>query len=796
MSKPCSDCGLGQLCRDEDLVNQVGGMGEESTGIMFIGDVAGRYDCIMDEPFSGSVGMLLSECIQKAGYKRRDVYVTNLIKCAITKGKRGPKKDELEACSKFLDEEIRRIKPKVIVPLGAVATKYFLGNKKISDVRGYVFDMTFGNEEEGEELFSSMVVPTYSPKSLVARPSNLFELQSDIKKSFRILQHGNKQVPRNYVFTGDFEMVYNLLKTKKIYAWDIETTGLDMKNDDALTCAFSWEAGQAICIPFNLEWWRKIFALGIRNGSHTKFDPEFLEMRYNITVENWYFDTFAAIGLLNDNVAQGLKTLASVYTDVPYYNLSSKVNLSTDNIGEIAEYNNFDADVTFRLWEQFKELLTIEGYDDLFYKTVMPVNRMLIDIEVEGIPIDVEKLKTLSIQRNLSCIKMSKELNDVSPINWNSVAQVREVLYGKLGLKTSRKTPTGAKSTDVTTLTELAKIHKVPQLILDLRSHMKGLGTYLLGVEELEKTVPKTIPKELHQKYKLIKTEMRLLDYMDDLDSYTPEITTGLFKQMDVLTGKIHNQNKITGTVSGRLTSPLHTIPRDGGFRDCYYALPGWIFVGMDYKQFELRIAAYLAQEEELISILMSPDVKQLLTKLIINMDYDEEIWSAVKGVIYGTLYGRGAKSVAQEFGIEEAFAQQLINSFFKKFPKIKKLLNGFKADALGRGEIVDMVGRKRRFITKQYKIFDVDQDIVRQAVNFPIQAGSSAIFWPQVLKVHEHLRERESKLIHTKHDAIYLLIKEEERFLIGECKDILEKDTLMGDTQVDVKEGRHWGEC
>jgi DNA polymerase-1 len=569
-----------------------------------------------------------------------------------------------------------------------------------------------------------------------------------------------------------------------------------MFEDDALTCAFSWKPGHAICIPFDEDWWRKIFALGVRNGSHTKFDPEFLECRYNIHVENWYFDTFAAIGLVNDNVAQGLKTLVSIYTDLPYYNLDCKAGLANEKIEVVAEYNNFDADATLRVWMKVKEELKEEGVWDLYFKTTMPVNRMLISIEKEGIPVDIKKLKTLSVQRNLACLNMSKELNDIAPINWNSVVQVREVLYSRLGLKTSNKTPTGAKSTDVKTLTELAKNHRVPQMILNMRSHMKGLGTYLLGVEELVKDVPKTIPKENREKYKIIQTELKLLGYLDDLDSYTPEITTGLFKQMNTATGYIHNQNKITGTVSGRLTSPLHTIPRDGGFRDCYYALPGWIFVGMDYKQFELRIAAYLAQEKELISILMSPDVKQLLTKLIINLDYDEETWSAVKGVIYGTLYGRGAKSVAEEFDIDEAFARKLILSFFKNFKKVKMLLAGFKAEALGTGQIVDMVGRKRRFITKQYKIFDVDSDIVRQAVNFPIQAGSSAIFWPQVLKVYDHLRKYESKLIHTKHDAVYMLIKEEEKFLIDECKDLLEKDTLMGDTQVDVKVGRHWGEC
>ena len=196
------------------------------------------------------------------------------------------------------------------------------------------------------------------------------------------------------------------------------------------------------------------------------------------------------------------------------------------------------------------------------------------------------------------------------------------------------------------------------------------------------------------------------------------------------------------------------------------------------------------------LRLLDSPDVKKLLTKLIINLEYDEKIWSEVKGVIYGTLYGRGAKSISQEFGIEETFAQELLNSFYKNFKKIKKMLKGFRETALTTGEIVDMVGRKRRFITKQYKIFDDDAEIVRQAVNFPIQAGSSAIFWPQVLKVHDHLKDHKSKVIHTKHDAVYYKFADEEEHLIQECKLLLEKKTLIGDVQVDVKIGDHWGEC
>jgi DNA polymerase-1 len=777
MGTNCDDCGLGLEGRKNDLENRIAGNGSIETGIMFVGDVAGKYDCIIDEPFSGSVGMLLAECLEKGGYKRRDVYVTNLIKCAITKSKRAPKKDELEACEVYLKEEIKKIKPKVIVPLG-------------------VFDMDWEYEDEPEQNFSCKVIPTYAPKSLISRPMNLYEMQSDINRSFDVLEDGYEPIDTDYEYTDDYEKVYNMIKDKDIYAWDIETTGLDEFRDDIITCSFSWEEGQAICIPFNQEWFEKIFALGIRNVTHTKFDPKFLLCRYGIKVENWYFDTFAAVSILNDNIGQGLKSLASLYTDVRYYNLDSKVGLAREDIKVVAEYNNVDTDVTFRLYKKFYKMLGNNiKFHNLFFDTTMPVNRMLIEIEAEGIDVDIDKLKKITLERNLKILEINQELNDVAPINWNSVAQVREVLFGKIGLKSTRKTPTGAKSTDVKALTELAEKHRVPRLILDLRHQMKGVGTYLLGVEEFDHIIPKGLAKEKHEKYKLIKSEIAILDYLNDLDSYHPEIKSGLFQNLQD-DNRIHNQNRINGTVSGRLTSPLHTIPRDGGYRDCYVAPPLFKFVGMDFKQFELNIAAYEADETKLIEILKSPDVKQLLTKLIINLDYDEKTWSGVKGVIYGTLYGRGARSIAQEYNIDEDFAQELLNNFYKQFPKLKRLLKGYKKEALDNGFIEDMVGRRRRFYTKKYKIFDDDADIVRQAVNFPIQSGSSAIFWPQVLKVHEHLREHQSKLIHTKHDAIYLKVHKEEMFLIDEVKDLLEKDTLIGDTQVDVKIGEHWGEC
>ena len=773
--RKCDKCHLGKNSRNKRMNHWIMGEGNTDNKIMFVGDVIGQQDAVYGSPISGVIGMLLSECVEKAGYKLNDVYRTTLLKCMqLSKG--NPKPPEVLACKDYLEDEIFEIKPKVIVPLGAVATKYFLGNKKISDVRGYVFD----DIREGIRI-----MPTYHPSSLIKRPANLFEFQSDIYKAFRVLEGKYKPIPRKYIYTEDFQKVYNLVSKCNSYAFDIETTGLNTYNDNIVTCSFSFAEGSSICIPFNQEWYKKIFALNIRSVSHTKFDVLFLKNRYGIEVQNWYFDTYAAIGILNDNVSHGLKTLASVYTDVPYYNLESKLALDKEDINKVALYNNFDTDVTFRLYNIFKDWIVIDGYEDLFFKTIMPVNRMLIDIESTGITIDINRLKNLSLNKNLECVRIKRKLNDISPINWNSTKQVGEVLYKDLKLKCPSKTPTGAPCTNEAALKILENKHEAPKLLLELRHLVKGLGTYLTGV----------INKKEYSKVELIKTELQLLEYSENLSSYTPDYNTDLFKLLQY-DGKIHNSNNINGTVSGRLTSPLHTIPREGGYRELFTTEQGFMFGGMDYKQFELRIAAYLAKENKLIEILDSPDVKQQLTKMIINLDYTEDIWTQIKGVIYGVLYGRGSESIAIEFDMEAEFAEELKKGFFRNFKNVKKMLNGFRDDALFNGEIVDIVGRKRRFITKQYNIFDMDGDIFRQSVNFPIQAGSSAIFWPKVLDCHNYLKYKKSKVIHTKHDAVYFKIHQSEEDLIEKCKSILEKNTLIGDVLVDVKVGRNWGEC
>ena len=786
----CDRCELGKKVRARHSnTHFIMGSGNKKAKVMFVAEAPDSQDTMIGATFTGQYGMLLTELIEKAGYCESDTYKTTLIKCQPPGGK--TKVNHMVACRDYLEEEISKIRPDVIVPLGAVVSKYFLGPKKISDVRGYVHK----RDNVLTERYEPYIIPTYSIQAILGRPTNLVELQADVKRAFKVAENGYNPIKRTYSYSTQPGAVYKILEKCDAFAFDVETTGLDHYNDRVITCSFSIMAGQSVCLSFDQYWFEKIFALPCKKIAHTKFDSKILKCSHGIPTTNFYFDTFAAIQLLNDNAGAGLKNLASLYTDVPYYNLESKVRLQDEDINTVALYNNFDTDVTFRLWELFEIELRAQELDDMFFETTMPVNRMLLEIEEEGIDIDVKQLKTLSIDKNIEAIDLKLELDDISPINWNSPKQVGTVLFDELGLICPIKTPTGGNSTNEKVLNILKNKHAAPKLLLKLRSLNKGLGTYLAGVYDTKKMKPpKHIPKDQQERWKYLTAQIELLDYKKDIDSYEIE-ETDLFRLLQD-DGRIHNDNNINGTVSGRLTSPLHTIPREGGYRDVFVPGQGFKFVGMDYKQFELRITAWLAGETQLIAILDSPGCKEILTKLITGTEYTEEGWVQTKSIIYGTLYGMGPKRSAAELGIEESEAHELRDSFFNNFKKVKRLLGFFKRDSLSRGYIEDMVGRRRRFLTKNYKTFDMDGDIIRAAINFPIQAGSAAIFWPKVLEVHEYLRKHKSKVIHTKHDAVYFKIHEDEMDMVDELKDILEKDTLIGDVLMDVKIGDHWGEC
>jgi DNA polymerase len=184
--KNCKKCGLW-----EDRNNYAFGEGDPNAEIVFVGEAPGREEDKRGKPFIGSAGKVLSKTLEKAGLKRKDVYITNILKCR-PPNNRDPLPEEVKSCSPYLIRQIESIRPKVIVCLGKHASSFILelfglDFSSISRDRGRVYKLS----KWGLDLF---VVPTYHPAATLYRVQLKESFENDIRKIAEMLtSHRNSR---------------------------------------------------------------------------------------------------------------------------------------------------------------------------------------------------------------------------------------------------------------------------------------------------------------------------------------------------------------------------------------------------------------------------------------------------------------------------------------------------------------------------------------------------------------------------------------------------------------------------
>ena len=170
----CTRC---DLCHSR--TNAVPGMGSGESGVMFVGEAPGRNEDFRGRPFVGRAGHILTEALEKAGVSRKDVYITNTVKCR-PPNNRNPHRTERESCKDYLDAEIRLLKPRIICILGNVALKSLLGDDGITSKRGSIVKKD-----------NLVYFPTIHPAAVLYNPQLSHTLEQDIKKLFAILDSDN-----------------------------------------------------------------------------------------------------------------------------------------------------------------------------------------------------------------------------------------------------------------------------------------------------------------------------------------------------------------------------------------------------------------------------------------------------------------------------------------------------------------------------------------------------------------------------------------------------------------------------
>ncbi len=572
-----------------------------------------------------------------------------------------------------------------------------------------------------------------------------------------------------------------------IFAFDVET---DSKNDMlAVPIGFSLcpASGKACYIPVKAHDVTVLPAETVKArlkellenpkhkviGQNIKYDYKVLT-RWGVTIGQVFFDTMIAAWVLESGSmsAYGIDKLAEKYlghNTIKYTDLIEKKSgklLSDIDISRATDYAAEDADITYRLYLCFTELLQQAGLESVFYTVEMPIIRVLAEMELKGIRILPQKLKNLSKQYEADMSELEREVYTLCgrEFNLNSTKQLQEVLFAERKLKPVKKTKTGY-STDTQVLEILAAGTEdpVPRKMLEHRSLAKLKNTYL-----------DTLP--------------------------------GLINPQ---TGRIHTQFIQTGTSTGRLSSKdpnLQNIPiRDEEgrkIREAFVPAAGCVFLSADYSQIELAVLAHVADDALLIQAFNEGrDVHTETAAIIFNTGREQvspEQRRVGKTINFGVIYGMSSFRLARDLKLSKKDAEDFINYYFAKFSGVRAYIDETVKSAERSGYVKTLMGRRREILNINSKNRMEKMAARRIAVNTTIQGSAADIVKCAMRDIAAELsRNRlETSLILQVHDELIFEVPEPEFARVEPLvKNVMENIVkLKVRLKVNIEKGESWG--
>ncbi len=487
-------------------------------------------------------------------------------------------------------------------------------------------------------------------------------------------------------------------------------------------------------------------------GNDIKSAKLFLD-KYGIKVSGKLFDIMIAAYLISSSRSD--YQIAALLYD--YLKIGPLTKEDTDNKEAIFIY---------KLRQTLEEELADKELKDLFYKLGMPLVDVLFRIEKNGIKIDCGLLNKLSKDLDSQLNKLVQDIFRISKRTFNikSPKQLREILFNELKLPVVKKTKTGP-STDEEVLRKLSKQHKMPSLILEYRQLTKLKSTYI--------------------------------DVLPNL--------------CDKKTKKIHSNFSQTGTETGRLSSNnpnLQNIPikteLGRKIRAAFIASSlNWRLLSCDYSQIELRVLAHLSKDEVLIDAFKEDcDIHKATAALIHQVDINDVqdgMRAIAKTVNFGVIYGMSAYGLSKDLGISAQEAQDFIDTYFLRYPKVNEFINSQIEFARKKGYVSTMLGRRRYFPYINSKNIGLRQFSERQAVNATIQGSAADLIKLAMIDIQRELDKKnmQAKMVLQVHDElVFDFPKQEESELINIVRKGMEEAIkLEVPVKASLKIGQNWAQ-
>ncbi len=554
--------------------------------------------------------------------------------------------------------------------------------------------------------------------------------------------------PHKYVALetdADIKKLVADLKKHTEICFDTETTGIDANNTELVGLSFSVKPGEAYYIPCPadqkrtkqiLAHFESLFAdkKKIWVGQNTKYDLLVLKW-YGVELAGNIFDTMLAHYVIEPDGKRSMDILSERFLGYEPVHIEELIgkkgktqgNMRDVEIEKVKEYAGEDADITLQLKNVFEPLLGKKVVEKVFNEVEIPLVKVLVDMEYEGIKVDTGFLGVYSKQLEKDAKKAEESVYKQAGVRFNlaSPKQLGEVLFEKLKLDpAAKKTKTGQYQTGEDVLLKLAvKGHQIVDDILAFRELTKLKSTYVDALPQL----------------------------------------------INTKTGRVHTTYGQAVAVTGRLASNnpnLQNIPvrtdRGKEIRKAFIPRDNkHVLLSADYSQIELRIVAAISGDKNMCKAFKSgTDIHNATAARVYNVaeeDVTKEMRYKAKSVNFGIIYGQGAFGLADNLGISRTEAKQIIDNYKKEFPGIQKYMDDTINFARENGYVETLMGRKRWLRDINSANFTVRGFAERNAINSPIQGTAADMIKLAMQKVNTAMKKAkmQSKMLLQVHDEL-----------------------------------------
>jgi DNA polymerase-1 len=591
---------------------------------------------------------------------------------------------------------------------------------------------------------------------------------------------------------ADFDAWLVKLEQADLFAFDTETTSLNYMEARIVGVSFAVEAGTAAYVPFGHDY------LGVEEqldesvvlaklkpllesstkakvGQNLKYDRNVLR-NHGIELNGIEFDTMLESYVLDSTASRhDMDSLAKLYLDAgttKFEEIAGKgakqLTFNQIQLELAAPYAAEDADITLRLHHVlWPKLEADKALRSVLQDIELPLVSVLSNIERNGALVSKDLLSLQSNEIGVRLQELEKEAFELAgeEFNLSSPKQLGKILFEKLELPVIKKTPKGAPSTAEEVLTELALDYPLPKLLMEYR-----------GLSKLKSTYTDKLPM-----------------------------------MISPATGRIHTSYHQAVTATGRLSSSdpnLQNIPIRNAegrrVRQAFIANKGYKILAADYSQIELRIMAHLSQDQGLLdAFAQGLDVHRATAAEVFALPLEAvsiEQRRRAKAINFGLIYGMSAFGLAKQIDVGRHEAQDYIDTYFARYPGVKRYMDNTRADAAEHGYVETLFGRRLHLPEINASNGMRRQAAERTAINAPMQGTAADIIKKAMIAVDQWLTEStiDAKMIMQVHDELVFEVEEQALPILSAEVEKLMSEAAQLDVPliVDIGTGDNWDQA